>query len=161
MISGSSESDPSHMSQISFVGWLVGWFLVHSRKWVHQKPTNQLPEYARGGYHSDLSTTTICRSRSCVQCHVLLSDKMSTLLRYFSRKRKHSDGNISTYSDINSGLEDQMDTQVGANQPCQNENEVKKRKHEYKEPWKSSRPWLEIDDNTFIFLLKHNLTIIV
>ena len=91
--------------------------------------TNQLPKYARGGYHSDLSTTTICRSRSCVQCHVLLSDKMSTLLRYFSRKRKHSDGNISTDSDINSGLGDQieqMDTQVGATQPCQNENEVKK-----------------------------------
>ena len=89
---------------------------------------------------------------------------MSTLLRYFSRKRKHSDGNISTDSDINSGLGDQieqMDTQVGATQPCQNENEVKKRKHEYKESWKSSRPWLEIDDNTFIFLLKHNLTIIV
>ena len=90
---------------------------------------------------------------------------MSTLLRYFSWKRKHSDGNISTDSDINSGLGDQieqMDTQVGATQPCQNENEVKKRnvKHEYKEPWKSSRPWLEID-NTFIFLLKHNLTIIV
>ena len=89
---------------------------------------------------------------------------MSTLLRYFSRKRKHSDGNISTDSDINSGLGDQieqMDTQVGATQPCQNENEVKKCKHEYKESWKSSRPWLEIDDNTFIFLLKHNLTIIV
>ena len=54
-----------------------------------------------------------------------------------------------------------MDTQVRATQSCQNENEVKKRKHEYKESWKSSRPWLEIDDNTFIFLLKHNLTIIV
>ena len=141
--------------------WLVGWFLVHHET---NQPTNQLPEYARGGYHSDLSTTTICRSRSCVQCHVLLSDKMSTLLRYFSRKRKHSDGNISTDSDINSGLGDQidqMDTQVGATQSCQNENEVKKRKHEYKESWKSSRRWLEIDDNTFIFLLKHNLTIIV
>ena len=82
---------------------------------------------------------------------------MSTLLRYFSRKRKHSDGNISTHSDINSGLGDQieqMDTQVGATQPCQNENEVKKRKHEYKESWKSSRPWLEIDDNTFILFIK-------
>ena len=38
-----------------------------------------------------------------------LSDKMSTLLRYFSRKRKHSDGNLSTDSDINSGLGDQIE----------------------------------------------------
>ena len=105
---------------------------------------------------------------------------MSTLLRYFSRKRKHSDGNLSTDSDINSGLGDQieqMDTnsdtnsteqsenvpeaeattrptptaQVGATQPCQNENAVKKRKHEYKESWKSSRPWLEIDDKKCMY----------
>ena len=136
--------------------WLVGWLVsgaLTSFPNMHVVVTIVI-------YHQQQFYT----SRSCVQCHVLLSDKMSTLLRYFSRKRKHSDGNISTDSDINSGLGDQieqMDTQVGATQPCQNENEVKKRKHEYKESWKSSRPLLEIDDNTFIFLLKHHLTIIV